>query len=135
MKVTSSCRKTQRPCRKRLDRINRQRGRQIKERRGGREAAHRERTGFKFVLGNKRKPALKDNNKRTVSSRNVIPTQTYASYVSDFVYMTTQILELDLNINDQHATTYFTVMEWLGSDCQAAQLYGFLEPSWDLQSL
>lgn len=38
-------------------------------------------------------------------------------------------------INMKHITAYFTVMEWLGSDCQAAQLNRFLEPVWDLQSL
>lgn len=40
-----------------------------------------------------------------------------------------------LMINVKHITAYFTVVEWLGSDCQAAQLDGFLEPGRDLQPL
>lgn len=40
------------------------------------------------------------------------------------MHTATQILGLGriLMINMKHITTYFTVMEWLGSDCQAAQL-------------
>lgn len=45
-------------------------------------------------------------------------------FQTSFVDTATQMLGRGciLTINMKHITTYFTVMEWLGSDCQAAQL-------------